>query len=230
MTTVSSTLGKPIDFRIFDKLDLAANENHLVYFDLLASSECVNHEELYFLLSYLQERHWIQDYNKNNREQRCVLTVRGHARLAELERVVPESSKVFIAMWFNPEMTEAYEKGIAPAIKEAGYEPVRIDRKNHLNKIDDEIISEIRRARFVVADFTHGEEGVRGGVYYEAGFAHGLQIPVIFTCHENMIDKIHFDTRQYNHILWKASDDLHNQLVNRITATIGDGPLKSADP
>ena len=82
------------------------------------------------------------------------------------------------------------------------YEAVRIDRKEHVNKIDDEIIAELRRARFVVADFTHGETGVRGGVYYEAGFAHGHDIPVVFCCRKDVIDEIHLDTRQYNHITW----------------------------
>ena len=56
-------------------------------------------------------------------------------------------------------------------IKDAGYEAVRIDKQRHLNKIDDEIVAEIRRARFLVADFTQGETGPRGGVYYEAGFS-----------------------------------------------------------
>ena len=65
-------------------------------------------------------------------------------------------------------------------IEDAGYEAVRIDEKEHTNKIDDEIIAEIRRSRFVVADFTQGKDGARGGVYYEAGFAHGLGIEVIF--------------------------------------------------
>ena len=41
---------------------------------------------------------------------------------------------------------------------------------------DDEIIAEIRRSRFLVADFTHGEDR-EGVVYFEAGFALGLAIP-----------------------------------------------------
>lgn len=45
-----------------------------------------------------------------------------------------------------------------------------IGSKEHSNKIDDEIIGEIRRSAFIVADFT----GHRGGVYFEAGFAMGL--------------------------------------------------------
>ena len=83
--------------------------------------------------------------------------------------------------------------------------------------------------RFAVLDLlwltcTHGEGGARGGVYYEAGFAYGLKIPVIFTCREDMFDKIHFDTRQYNHIGWAEPDDLVEPLKQRILARIGEGP------
>lgn len=85
-----------------------------------------------------------------------------------------ESLQVFVAMWFSDEMKAAYENGIAPAIRDAGYLPLRIDAKEHNNKIDDEIILEIRRSRFVVADFTAPEADTksgsvhipRGGVYY----------------------------------------------------------------
>ena len=83
----------------------------------------------------------------------------------------------FVAMWFDPSMNDAWEKGFRLAVHEAGYDPLRIDRTEHVNKICDEIVAQIRRARFVVADFTHGDSGARGGVYYEAGFAHGLDIP-----------------------------------------------------
>ena len=31
---------------------------------------------------------------------------------------------------------------------------MRIDRKEHINKVDDEIVAETKRARFVFADFT----------------------------------------------------------------------------
>ena len=41
----------------------------------------------------------------------------------------------------------------------------KIDEKPDVDKIDDETIGEIRRSRLLVADFTHGSEGPRGGVY-----------------------------------------------------------------
>ena len=126
----------------------------------------------------------------------------GHVRLSELETIHSPSSRAFIAMWFDGSMNDAWSDGIAAAVHHAGYDPVRIDQSEHVNKIDDEIVAEIRRARFVVADFTHGDTGARGGVYYEAGFAHGLGIPVIFSCRRDKLNEVHFDTRQYNHIVW----------------------------
>ena len=60
-----------------------------------------------------------------------------------------------------------------------------------MGPIVDKIISEIRRARFVVVDYTHGtqegedgkgaeEKGARGSVYYEAGYAHGRGLKPLF--------------------------------------------------
>ena len=102
---------------------------------------------------------------------------------------------------------------------------LRIDRKPDVDKIDDEIIAEIRRSRFLVADFTHGDKGARGGVYYEAGFAYGLGKPVIYTCRADMVDYLHFDTRQYAHILWETPEELREGLKNKIVARIGEGTV-----
>lgn len=195
-----------------------------------AWSESLSQEEVQYLLKYLDKQGWIalREYppGKYNIEVGYTLTVEGYARLAELETANAESSKGFVAMWFDPSIDEAWEEGIKLGIEDAGYEAVRIDQKEHNNKIDDEIIAEIRRSRFVVADFTQGEKGARGGVYYEAGFAHGLGIEVIFTCREDALQNVHFDTRQYNHIVWETPGELRQRLAARISAVIGDGPHK----
>jgi hypothetical protein len=49
----------------------------------------------------------------------------------------------------------------------------------------------------------------------------GLNIPVIWTCNESEVGKIHFDTRQYNTILWKDENDLYEKLKKRIIAIMG---------
>ena len=68
----------------------------------------------------------------------------------------------------------------------------------------------------LIADFS----GHRQGVYFEAGLAMGLGIPVIFTCRDTDIDIAHFDTRQYNHVTWYDPADLCSKLEIRISATI----------
>ena len=136
-------------------------------------------------------------------------------------------------MWLGDKVIDAYEIGIKPANKKAGYEPIRIDRKQHVSKIDDEIIAEIRRSRFMVCDLTSGlledssvSSGMtpvaRGSVYYEAGFAHGLGKTVIWTCRRNVIDHLHFDLRQYNCIPWEEGQEeaLSKALYQRIRAVI----------
>ena len=135
------------------------------------------------------------------------------------------SQRVFVAMWFSDSMQGAFDGGIEPAIRDCGYRAIRIDQKEHNNKIDDEIIAEIRQSKFVIADFTSEPKEPRGGVYFEAGYALALGLPVIWTCKSDLIDQVHFDTRQFNHITWTDADDLKTKLINRIRATIGQGPL-----
>lgn len=162
-------------------------------------------------------------------QQRPQLTGKGLARLDDIDAVSSGSDQAFVAMWFDASTESVYEEGIAPGIQAAGYRPFRIDRKEHSNKIDDEIVAEIRRSRFLVADFTCGvvQDGekttaiARGGVYYEAGFAQGLGLPVIWSVREDQIGLVHFDTRQFNHITWKDAADFGKRLQNRIEATIG---------
>ena len=121
-----------------------------IYGQAMAWSESTSTRELSYLLDYLRDD-----------QQRCidsptiykyVVTVDGYRRIAEVKTNL-DSAQAFVAMWLNDEMDDAYSNGIEPAIRDAGYHPVRIDRKPDVNKIDDEIIAEIRRSRFLVSGF-----------------------------------------------------------------------------
>ncbi|WP_018317311.1 hypothetical protein [Bradyrhizobium sp. WSM2793] len=136
---------------------------------------------------------------------------------------VSESVTGFIAMWFDKSMDVARDQGLDPAIRAAGYTPVIVSGVEHINKIDDEIVSQIRKSKFLVADFT----GHRGGVYFEAGFAMGLGLPVFWTCRRDDLANLHFDIRQYNCIDWVDTTDLAARLTRHIEAIIGPGPVKS---
>ena len=192
-----------------------------------AWSESTDVREVLFLLDYVEKRGWLKNITVSGDYviYDVTVTVEGYSRIEEIASN-PDSAQVFVAMWFDNEMQEAYDNGIEPAIRDGGFEPMRIDRKQDVIKIDDEILSEIRRSRFLVADMTHGEGGARGGVYFEAGFALGLDIPVLFTCRSDKVDELHFDTRQYFHIVWSNPEELRADLANRIGAIIGDGPYR----
>ena len=146
------------------------------------------------------------------------LTIKCWEIIENLQSNEIDNKKVFVAMWFNKTMNDYYEKGIKKAIEDAGYIPIRIDFQDFNEKICDEIIAEIRRSKFLIADFSD----LRSGVFFEAGFAKGLGREVIFSVRESDVEKLkeHFDTRQYNHIVYESPEDLHRKLLNRILATI----------
>jgi nucleoside 2-deoxyribosyltransferase len=173
-----------------------------------------------------------------------------------IQRPNQESRQAFVAMWFNNDMKTAYDQAIEPAIEylEPGesasrFKALRIDNKEHVNDINDQIIAEIRRSRFMVCDLT----GHRGGVYFEAGFAYGLGIPVIYTCRNDWTkaetlrltkekqseeikhlydsygqairvgkEGVHFDLNHRNRIEWDPEDleDFRIRLERRIKAVI----------
>jgi hypothetical protein len=193
---------------------------------LAVLTESVSKKELLSLLHLLLEMNYLKDRRKPHSNLfQFTPTAVGWLKIEELVRRLPDTSQAFVAMWFSPSTDAAYEHGIKRAIEDLGYRPRRIDKKEHNNKIDDEIIAEIRRSKFLVADFTCEKEKVRGGVYFEAGFAMALPIPVIWTCSKDSFGDVHFDTRQYNHIVWDSPEDLREKLKVRIGAVIGEGPL-----
>jgi hypothetical protein len=142
--------------------------------------------------------------------------VNGWRRLAVLRSEELDPDSAFVAMQFSDDTNAIYAEGIEPALRATGYTAIRVDLIEHNGKIDDRIVADIRRSSLVVADFT----GHRQNVYFEAGFALGLGRHIIWTCNANDIVTAHFDTRQYNHVVWTSPPDLSTKLRNRIEATI----------
>lgn len=193
-----------------------------------------NGDEAHFIVRALMAEGYIsgQSYRDGFTVQ---LTPEGWSRVEELRagRTGEQLTQAFVAMWFGNAKdpvagrlsaefcSEAFLVGFKPAAEKAGYSARRIDFKEFNDDIMDEIIAKIRRSKFVVADFT----GHRAGVYDEAGFARGLGIPVIFTCHKDHVASAHFDTSHMNHLTWSSFDELAQRLERRIVATIGQGPL-----
>lgn len=204
---------------------------------------CIDNTEFFKILSYLNSQNYITD--------KCIardylggyaITEKGVQRISDLLDST-SSDRCFIAMWFNDETSEFYNylvKAVQgnPEIEDknsdgygAGYKAIRIDNKDHNNYIPNEIIAEIKRCKFMIADLT----GYRGGVYFEAGFAEGLGKPVIYTCNEDWFDDtkdekggiikqgVHFDLKQKYILKWKKDElgEFKRTLAAKIGAIIG---------
>jgi len=135
------------------------------------------------------------------------LTIKGWARVEELLRSASGSRKGFMAMKFgDPQLDAVFRDYFKPAVKQTGFELMRLDDEPRAGLIDDRLRLEIRTSRFMVADLSHAN----AGAYWEAGFAEGLGRPVIYTCRKDVFEdpktKPHFDTNHYLTVVWDAAN------------------------
>jgi nucleoside 2-deoxyribosyltransferase len=175
-----------------------------------------NEQEVGYLVGHLFKLNYIEKPSAKGLGKEYELQPFGWNKIYELEQNIVKSDQCFVALKFSDELKGIYEKAFK-GIGDAGFKfstPFIIE---HNDKIDDLIISEIRRSLFVVADVTGHSENV----YFEAGFAIGLGKTVIWCCRKDHKDEdMKFDTQQYSHILWENAEDLSKQLRDRIRATI----------
>jgi hypothetical protein len=165
------------------------------------------------LLQQVIELGWLKHYTTPDSCTRYELTVKGLQEIERFDKVIPDSVNVFVAMKFGDDLLDqAYREAMAPAIRDCGYVPLQMAYLEHNNNIMDEMLGSIRRSRFLLADLTHQNQNV----YFEAGFAQGLGIPVIYTCHESSIKDIMFDTQGIGRQLresWPVRCQIHSMPV-----------------
>lgn len=207
----------------------------------IADAAAKNQEEVDGLNKLLDELEFI-----DNRYP--TIRAKGWLHIDELRKTIVTSNSAFIAMWFD-DATMKYRDATISAIEHCDYKAKVVDQQEYNDFIMNQVISLIRQSRFLVADFTSRPEikqenrvrnGVRGGVYWEAGMAYGLGRPVIHTCEDNLEsrDRIHFDVNQYNTIFWSENElstelrpldkpisnpNFAERLAVRILATVGKG-------
>lgn len=138
-----------------------------------------------------------------------------------VEQSYVNGNQAFIAMAFTDREGNEVDKKLSLAIKDAcfdiGWEAKAVNEEEHNDGIMDKVISLINKSRFVIAELTHQKTGV----YYEAGYAKGLGLPVIHIVKNDELKKCHFDVQHLNLIAWSSYEDLKEKLKNRIEATTG---------
>ena len=126
-------------------------------------------------------------------------------------------------MRFSDDLKTFYNDGYKTVIQSLNYSAMRIDEKDFTGSIISEITKEIPNSVALIADLT----GNRGGVYYEAGIARGLQlckhpIELVLTCHKEFFDneKVHFDVSGDNILLYNNVEDLVAKLTKRLRVVL----------
>lgn len=180
---------------------------------------CRDFQELEAYLAHWERLGYIQR-DRRGREygttRKCEVTISGWEYLEPRTPPGGDPKRCFVAMWFDDSMDKDYADGIEKAIRDCNFLPFRVKEHPTNKSVIEKILAEIRRAGFLVADYT----GHRPNVYYEAGFARGLGREVISCCKEGHHENLAFDTRDLGHIVWKDPADLYEKLRNSITVNI----------
>jgi hypothetical protein len=180
--------------------------------------------DLRFILTSLEEQKILNvEYGGGTIPLYTSLKLTGWQKYEELQRSVKDSRKAFVAMEFpsSAKTTANYffqntllDEYLIPAVKKTGYDLANTLRTEPMaGNIHARLEVEIRKARFVIAELSHHNNGA----YWEAGFARGLNKPVIYMYNKEVggSDKPpHFDVGSDYYVAWeqakpqKAADDL----------------------
>ena len=110
----------------------------------------------------------------------------------------------------NDQLERVYERAIAPALRDCGLQPQRLDRHNQGGLLHSEIISFIEESDVIVADLTNE----RPNCYLEVGYAIGTRSAtrlVLSAREDHHADspnyrsegpKVHFDLSGYDILFW----------------------------
>ena len=110
----------------------------------------------------------------------------------------------FLALKFNePDLDDFVKDVLKPTVEENfGCNLYDMRDVSQAGVIDNIMRVRIRDARFVIAELSHGNQGV----YWEAGFAEGLGKPVVYICEASKFKEIHFDANHCTTVKWSADE------------------------
>lgn len=133
-----------------------------------------------------------------------------------------DSSFCFLAMQFgDKQLDKVVAEHVKPALSRSINLKVNTARDLAKAGLIDEIIRDhIRRSELVIADLTHGNNGA----YWEAGFAEGCKVPVIYICEERTfaLQSTHFDTNHLTTVMWSFDrlEEFETQLIAAVRNTL----------
>jgi hypothetical protein len=106
----------------------------------------------------------------------------------------------FVMMPFGEWFDRYYQEIYVPAIKDAGFEPVRADELFTTGSVVEQIWEQIEKAKLLLADLS----GKNPNVFYELGLAHAARKPVVFTA--GQLEDVPFDLRHLRVIIYDVRE------------------------
>ena len=143
------------------------------------------------------------------------ITLEGYNALDDYGRSEQTNSgKVFLVCQFKTVNNEVFQRRFKSTESRTNYPIFRISDHEFAGKIDDEILLQLRGACAVVVDLATANFNVG----FEAGYAHALGKPVIYTSQSVVLKPaaIPFDVRVQNIICQSDDESFINRLSNRI--------------
>lgn len=130
--------------------------------------------------------------------------------------IKPKKPKVFCVMKFEKDFDDLYKDVIKPQCDELGLQAVRADEYYASTPIIQDIINEINEASIIICDVTMDNPNV----FYELGYAHALQKPIILLADRAKREHLPFDISGYRTIFYsntiagksKIEEDLRNYI------------------
>lgn len=119
----------------------------------------------------------------------------------------------FVMMPFGAWFDRYYAEIYVPAIKEAGFEPVRADELFTTGSVVEQIWEQIEKAKLLLADLT----GKNANVFYELGLAHAARKPVVFTA--GQVEDVPFDLRHLRVIIYDIREP---EWASRLRKSVAD--------
>lgn len=119
----------------------------------------------------------------------------------------------FVMMPFGSWFDRYYREVYFPAIRDAGFEPVRADDLFQTGSVMEQIWDQIRKAKVLLAELT----GKNANVFYELGLSHAIGKPVVFIT--GSIEDVPFDLRHLRVITYEVREpEWSTKLRKNITA------------
>lgn len=116
----------------------------------------------------------------------------------------------YILISDDEKLHSVWQERLFPKIEQCGYLPHLLTQMNKREKLDLQLMAE---SKLIIADLTNQSPEV----YYAAGYAHGLNIPVIWTVNNSYSDKLSVQIKDIRPIAWDTADDLAALLQQRLS-------------